>query len=173
MYLYVRLRINVRSSDAEDYSALVEENNQLKKQLKQSIDTTLFEVHDKPLQLTLEIARHVQRGQQKTHTIEQKISVAETFHCVAEAILQSDRAHQILQWFAAWLARLTPIPQGQGYYIKGLTNNSINLIRRELQFHDLIKISQEAVSRPSGSGTLEVWTLTDYGRRQLRLIAKE
>lgn len=102
-------------------------------------------------------------------------SLGKIFSLIAEVILQDDREYQVLQKAATWLAgEERPEGWNVGFELKGVW-----LIRRQVQLHGLIEIARETVSTSSpfekttSSDTVNVWRLTDYGRRQLRVMTGE
>jgi hypothetical protein len=172
----------VRSDEAVDYkryAALLEENNALKERLeaaKQSVDATLFKGQDRLFTLTIRLARQVQnKFEQNRKEVER--SLAKIFSVVAEAILQDDRERAVLQSAASSLLETIP----EGWTVDGFDHESVRLVRRQLQLYGLIEIAHETMSLSdvgriiarAETETVNVWRLTDYGRRQLRAMAGE
>lgn len=167
----------VRSSEAVEYkryATLLEENNALKEQLKiaeQSLDTTFFKGHDRHFKLTIKLSRW-SGNRHEENQIEVEPSLGTIFRLIAEAILQDDQERQVLYAAAYWLAEIP-----EGWSLDGFDNESVRVMRRQLQLYGLIEILHETISRSdpfskgTQSDTVDVWRLTDYGRRQLRAMA--
>lgn len=156
---YVRTDASV---DFKRYSELLEENNRLKEALniaQQSLDTAPFPAHEKPIRLT--VVRYPDRQVVETTL---NCSLMKGFRAVAEAMLLHERQRQVIRHAIHLLLDCSEI-EAEGFTFD---NASIRLLRRELSLYGLLEVSHENL--PQGGG-VDIWRLTDYGRRQLAAIA--
>ena len=164
----------VRSSEVVDYkryASLLEENNALKEQLNavRAIDTTPFKGHDKPVKLLINLSRRVDQAYEQQQ-IEIEYTLGIIFSVIAEAILQNDIERNVL--FSA-ADRLAGSVAGD-WTVNGFKDENVLSLRRQLQLYGLVQVSRDTVSQSFGDSTrtdtVNVWRLTDYGRRQLQSL---
>ena len=170
----------VRSSAAVEYkryAELLEENNALKERLKaveQSVATTIFSGYDKELEITILLDRQLEKQTESGH-IKVKRSLGMIFIAVADAILENDAEWTVLESAPKRLVR----PKPEGWEVTNFDDESVRLIRRNLSLCGHIEVSRETVSqvnwmtKVTSSETVNIWKLTDYGRKQLRLLAAD
>ncbi len=154
------------------YAEVLEENNRLKEQMKlleNSLDTAPFKGFDRQVALKVAVFRSAAQGRQERRTDEIKPTLAQIFVAVAEAIIQNDEQGQVLFHSARALRDNLP----DGWTANEFDQTSTATIRRLLVLYGLIEILRVTVTGAVSSGTIFVWRLTDFGRRQLRIIASE
>jgi hypothetical protein len=174
----------VRSDEAvefKQYAHLLEENNSLKEQLKlaeRSINNSIFPAHKKQMKLTLNAVRQTPPEEKLEQPQQERLScecsLADAFQVVAEGSLQSLYEYEVLSVAAFMLSRKGET--GESWEVT-FDDESIQSLRRQLLLYGLIEIVPTIRNThsmfPMGSArseTVNVWKLTDYGRRQLIIL---
>jgi hypothetical protein len=158
---YVRTNESV---DYKRYAELLEENNELKERLKVADETAevAFAAERRPIKLTLVI---------KKQPAEVNSTLGEAFEVLAEAAIQAHFEHDVLSLAATLLANRKRIEGASPRFHE----DGVWQLRRELTLFGLVEIVPatrnyyDPIDQATRSNSVNIWRLTDYGRRQLRI----